>query len=277
MFNLSKFNPILKSWKTADYFIFLILLPSILLLTYLLPETIKNYLILRVSSPSLLSIFFSNYVHVDLLNFLGNFLSYFFIIFVLFNLETNKNLFYRSSFLIFIILPFVSSFLIINILPPTLPPSMGFSAIVAGFMGYLVYSAFRYIKMFYYMKVNYFFLYWIMIINLAAVAYNLHTPILFQIFILFISVILLYLNKTAINEIGKQIILRIKECLAQKLIGLLFYNYLVFVLSIVSMFALPTLIPSNITIGSSIINILSHYIGYLFGLFVPIITDKLKL
>ena len=276
MLNLSRLNPNLKLWKKKDYFIFLILIPAVLLLTYLLPENIQNYLTLHVSAPSLFSIFFSNYVHVDLLHFLGNLLSYLIVIFLLFNLETNKNIFYKSSFLIFIILPFISSFLVIRYLPSALPPSLGFSAIVAAFMGYLVYSAFAYIKKYYCPQTNIFLIYLILIINLMMVAYNLSTPDIFQIIIVLILVILFYFNRIVIKEVGKQMVIKFKNRLTQNLIKSLVYNYLLFLASFYFIFFLPYLIPSKIILGKSIINIFAHYIGYLFGLFVPIIIEKLS-
>jgi hypothetical protein len=112
---------------------------------------------------------------------------------------------------------------------------------------------------------------------LTAVTYNLHAPIFFQVFMFLISIILFYLSRKAITEIGKQIFLKFRNLLTQKLIGPLFYNYLLFFLSLFTIFYLPSLIPSEIKMGGSIINIFSHYIGYLFGLFVPIVIDKLKL
>ncbi len=270
--DFSRFFPKFKFWKKKDYFFFYFLIPILLTFTYLLPENIKQDIILNLSNPTIISMFFSNYVHLELTHFLGNLISYLIVIFLLFNLETNRILFYRSSLLIFIILPFVSSFLVISIFP-SLPPSLGFSAIVAGFMGYLVYSVFRYIKEFYYPQINNFFLYLILMINLIVVANNLGTPITFQIFILSILIILIYLNRVAIKEIGKIMMLKFKDLFSQKSVGRLIYKYLLFILIIISIFNLPNLIPSKIKIGSSIINIFSHYVGYLFGLFIPLIIN----
>ncbi len=264
---------IIKSWKKIDYFVFLIFIPVMLLSIFLLPESIKNLFILKTSNPTLLSMFLSNYVHLNIVHFINNVSTYFFVIFIILNLETKRKLLYTTSFLIFLILPFVSSFLLIWRFP-TLPPSLGFSAIVAGFMGYLVYSAFKYVKIFFYTKVNFFLLYLVLMINLIVVAYNLKTPVAFQIFIFAASIILFYLNRITIKEIGTQIILKTKNLLKQKLIGRFVYYYLLFVLTIFSIFYLPNLIPSNIIEGGSLINTFSHYLGYIFGLFVPIIIDK---
>ncbi len=264
---------LIKSWKKIDYFFFLLFIPVLLLSIFLLPDSIKNHFILKTSNPTLLSMFLSNYVHLNILHFLGNVLAYFFIIFLILNFETNRKLLYTTSLLMFLIMPFVSSFLLIRLFP-TLPPSLGFSAIVAGFMGYLVYSSYKYVKIFFYTKINLFLLYLVLMINLIVVAYNLKTPFRFQLFIFAISIILVYFNKIAIKEIWKQIILKTKNLLIEKLIRRLIYYYLLFVLTIFSIFYLPNLIPSNIIEGGSLINIFSHYIGYIFGLFVPIIIDR---
>jgi|GEM_PF-2430318 len=263
---------IFKSWKKIDFFIFFIFVPALLEFFYILPENIKNNFILLPSNPTIISIFFSNFVHQDLFHLLGNLVSYLFVIFLLFNFEVNKKLFYKTSISIFLILPFVSSFLIIYRFP-YLPPSLGFSAIVAGFMGFLIFSAFRYIKNFYYTKSNYFLLYLILIINLIFVERNLHASFNFQIFTLIILAILLFLNRITIKEIGKKFIQDIKD---SRNFGVFLYNYVLLVLSIIFIFFLPNLIPSKITVGNSIINIASHYIGYIFGLFISIIIVNIE-
>lgn len=271
--NFSTFLPKFEFWNKKDYFFFYFIIPFILTFIYLLPDNIKNYIILNPSNPTILSIFFSNYVHLEPWHFLSNLIFYLIIIFLLFNLERDKNFFYRSSFFIFIILPFVSSILIVYFIP-FIPPSLGFSAIVAGFMGYLVYSAFRYIKEYYYKQTHYFFLYLILMLNFIIVANNLRVPITFQIFILSISIILFYLNRVAIKEISNQIFLKFKGLMSQKLYGQIIYYYLLFFWVIIFIFGLPIIIPSNIIIGNGRINIFSHYIGYLFGFFVPLIINS---
>lgn len=272
-------NPILQSWKKSDYFLFFIFIPAFLSFMYLLPENIKNYFILDTSNPTILSIFFSNYEHVELLHFGGNLSFYLVVIFFLFNIEINKKIFRKSSVLIFIILPFISSILLIYRFP-NFPPSLGFSAIGSAFMGYAIYSIFYYIKNFYYFQLNYSFLYLIIIINLIAVEYNLkgHPFLLFLKIISFLLfIILIYFNRIALKEISIQIIIKTKNIYSEKLVIPMIYNCSLFVLVIYFMFYLPYLIPSKITEGSGIINIFSHYIGYIFGLFVPfIITMLLK-
>lgn len=263
---------IFKSWNKIDYIIFFIFIPALLGFMYILPMSIKKHFILLPSTPTILSIFFSNYVHLDLLHLLGNLLAYLFVIFLLFNYEINKQNFYKSSFLIFIILPFVSSFLIIYRFP-YLPPSIGFSAIVAGFMGYFIFSVYKYISNFYYKQSNYFLLYLILIINLVFVVRNLHASLYFQIFTIIIFVILLFLNKITIKEIGIKLYKILKKRCG---IRIFYYNCFVFILSILFIFFLPNLIPSKVTVGNSIINIPSHYLGYIFGLFTSIIVENIE-
>lgn len=261
-------------WTKKDFVFFYIIIPAVLTFMFLLPENIKYYFILIASNPTILSMFFSNYMHTSLSHFLGNLFSYFIIIFLLFNLEINKKIFYISSILIFLILPFVSSILLVYRFP-ALPPSLGFSAIVASFNGYLVYSVFNYIKKFYYQQTNIRFVWLILMINVIFAANNLGTPAFFQVIVISLSIILIFLNRAAIKEIFEQTILKFKNLISQKF-KLFMYNTILFSIVIVFIFSLPSLIPSEIKNGNSIINIFSHYVGYLFGLFIPLIMTSIK-
>jgi len=225
--NLYMMNPILQSWKKTDYLFFFIFIPAFLSFMYLLPVNIKNYFILDTSNPTIFSIFLSNYEHVKFLHFFGNLLFYLIVIFLLFNIEINKKIFRKCSILIFIILPFISSILLIYRFP-NLPPSLGFSAIGSAFMGYAIYSIFYYIKNFYYTQLNYFFIYLIIIINLIATEFNLKDhPFLLYVkiisFLLFI--ILIYFNRIALKEICIQIFIKTKNMFNKKLVIPIIYNF----------------------------------------------------
>jgi hypothetical protein len=54
------------------------------------------------------------------------------------------------------------------------------------------------------------------------------------------------------------------------------YRLLLISLAIKYLFYLPILIPQEIVIGKGVLNIFSHYIGYTFGTFTPIIIGVIK-
>ena len=132
-------NKIQPKYKKTSYMIFYFLVPAFLLLIYFLPYSIKQYLILDVSNPTLISIFFSNYTHSEFLHLVSNLIAYFILIFLLFKVEIYKKMFYKISLLNFIFLPFVVSLSTVYFLP-RVPPAQGFSAVVSAFNGYLLYS-----------------------------------------------------------------------------------------------------------------------------------------
>ena len=143
--DVNRLNPLLKSWGKIDYAIFFLLVPAVLTFVYILPFGIKDYLVLQPLNPTFLSIFFSNYTHIEFFHFFNNILAYLIIIFLIFNIETDKKLFYKTSLLIFILLPFISSLSIIY-LTPTVSPTLGFSAISSAFLGYLLYAVYNFLK-----------------------------------------------------------------------------------------------------------------------------------
>jgi len=146
---LAQFNPVLLLWKWYDYLFFYLLIPAILTAFYVLPDDLKDYLVLWPSNPTFVSLLFSSYVHVDFNHFISNLSTYLFITFFLFNFETNRRLFYQASFMLLLLLPIISSLLIICFLPALKTPGiyvLGFSLITSGFAGYSIYAIFNYLK-----------------------------------------------------------------------------------------------------------------------------------
>lgn len=260
-------------WKKLDYSIFFVIVPAILLSIFLLPNAIKNTLILLPSNPTIISAFFSNYTHSDLSHIITNLIGYTIVVFLLFHLETNKKFFYTNSFLIFIALPIISSSFIIYLVPK-IPPVQGFSAIVSGFIGYLLYSVYNFVKNVYKITFNYSFIFLLLMINflifstLASINYLILITII-------VSIFLIYMNRKNIIELFKKSIGNYKNLLNKSYLERV-YGIYVFVLVVFFIFSLFTLIPQDIREGNKLVNILSHYVGYVFGVFVPLLLDKLR-
>lgn len=269
---LIELNPLMSNWKKADFLFFFAFIPSLLIALYLLPLTTKESLALDPSNPTVLSMFFSNYIHLDFKHFFGNFASYLVVMFLIFNIESNKKIFYWTSLTLFILLPFIAS--LSNILfTPYLPMITGFSAIVAGFVGYLLYAAYNYLKnTSTYMEGE--FLTLLFLLNLSIVGiFNLNTPMSIKSGLAIISAMFLYKNITPIIQISKQFHYDLNVLLATNpLVGM--YRFLIFMLVLVFIFSLPKLIPAVIAKGTIQINILAHYLGYVFGVAAPLIIEK---
>jgi len=159
---------LIKTWDLKDYVFFLIIIPFFLIFVFLLPQNIKSDFTLHPKDPSILSIYFSNFVHVDLMHFLGNITQYLFILFMIFNLETNKKTFRTSTFFILTILPITTSLVIVYFLP-MLKNVLGFSAIVSGFFGYFIYSVSNYIRNIFKVKITSSFIWLLLVANLTLV------------------------------------------------------------------------------------------------------------
>lgn len=273
MRKITKFNHDSKIWKINDFIFFFVLIGTILTIIYLLPEKIKYYFILQQSNNTLISIFLSNYTHTDFNHFIGNLMIYWIIILLLLNLETNKKFFYEVSAFIFLILPFMSSFAVLYY--TTRFSSLGFSAIVSGFMGYLIYAVYNYLKNIYKLPLNFLFPLLILSINLTiTVIFNLqNVPLFLKTTLIVISTILIFIHLENIKQIVK--IIKSKFNLPVKKhyteISKISYFLMVFVF----LFSLPLLIPSEIVKEKMTINILSHYVGYCFGALIPFFLNGL--
>jgi len=266
-------NLIITSWNWKDYIAFFVLIPSILILIFLLPQSIKSSLILYTKNPTLLSIFFSNFVHSDFNHIKSNLTIYFFITFLIFGIETNKRVFNRIMLVIFFILPIFSSLIEVYFLP-MLNTIQGFSAIVSALAGYFLYSICNYVKKFYEVHEISSFFWLLLMINFTLLTFFNQKLDMF-VLTFFITLVFLYGNRTNIRTIFEKIKLKNKDIKKFKLLDRI-YRIELFFLSLLFMFSLPFLVPFDIKMGTSVINTPAHYIGYLFGLVTVFIVERLS-
>jgi len=260
--------------EKISYTTFLILVPSILTLLYLLPENLRENLVLYPKNPTLVSLFFSNYVHENFYHLLGNLISYIFTIILLLILNNNRKRFYIEIIPIFLILPWINSLAIVLLLRDVLHRSLGFSAINSGLIGYLLYSTCRHIKDKYNIDLGTNFILGVYIFTLAtgtlicAIGYNLKYAIIAILFLPF-SLWLFYLERNNLKDVLDRLKLEVKT----KQTVNIFHAYIV-MLSLLFAFATAlVLIPPNLTVNGSVINIVSHWIGYGFGVLEPMILE----
>ncbi|NMX21828.1 hypothetical protein C5S30_05240 [ANME-1 cluster archaeon GoMg4] len=263
-----------KKWKKRDYLFYFLFIPSILIFIFFLPSGIKDLFTLKINDPTIISIFFSNYTHENLKHLIDNLFGYLFIIFLLFNIEVNKRFLNFISLLNFILLPIILSLLMIYYLPKNSPPVLGFSGIVSAFTGYLLYSTYAYIKHNYYSYLNHYFIVLLFMVNVIIL--SIYNPIMHILLIpsLILTIALLYLNIKPIKEIISKLILLPHQLIEQ--ISIWIYKFTIFSLTFFFIFSLWIFLPYNIKIGSALINTLAHYSGYVFGVFVPMLIERLS-
>jgi len=125
----------LRSFKKADYAIFFLVVPALLIGIYLLPIDRAPF-ILNTQNPTLLSFFPSNFVHVDLQHLENNLIGYFISMLIVFGFEKDRRFFYCMAAFLFLAMPIIASF--VTILSMT-GISRGFSAIMYGYLGYAAF------------------------------------------------------------------------------------------------------------------------------------------
>jgi len=256
-----------KPWASVDYFAFFVIVPIIIISIFLLPETIKDSLVLHPSNPTFISVFFSNYVHLEFWNhLLGNLIFYLIVMILIFNIEMDKGRFRKASLLIFIALPFVNSSFVI-FFTPFLKNALGFSGIISAFYGYLLFSAYNFIKQNYKPSINgNIFLLLIWGINLFIVdIYNLHdTNIFLQVVMISLVSCIAYNYRSNIKLITNKMKTHYKKLPENQRT----YKLILFLITLIFLFSLPIfLIPPVIIMeGGNVTNIMAHWVGYSFGL-----------
>jgi hypothetical protein len=176
--------------------------------------------------------------------------------------------------LIFLVLPWLLSWITLSLIK-NLPPSQGVSGVVAALLGYLPFSIYRYVKKNYKVNLSIFFLFFVFIANGSLVIANLTGFSAFTVVLIIFAVCLGILNIKGVAMIAKELKHRMQ--LIQRLNvsksrqdWIFFYRFIITCLLLTLMFSLFMIIPQNPIEGSMIINSLAHYIGYVFGLLVPV-------
>ncbi len=258
----------MKNLTKEDLTFFFLLLPSILTLFYILPLSLKEVFILDRCNPTALSIYFSNFVHTDLNHFLSNLGMYFFLIFSIFIIETKMERLYIFTVLSLLILPFLTSLSFFFSI--SYRYNLGFSGIVSAFFGYLLYSLFTYLKKIQKCLSFSFYIYLITLSALLAIIVNFKSTLIFVLAIF-------YFILTSIFEFGelKNVFKTVyKKLLKLKRESLISYLYKIIVVALATTLAIISL-SILIPLEARGVNILSHYIGYLFGVVLAPLLDKL--
>ena len=258
----------MRAWSKHELFSYIVVIPLIFFLIYLLPAQIKeSYFILYVNDPNVPSVFLMNFTHSDATHLFNNLSSYMILIFLLFNIEVNQRRFRWMMLLVLTVLPWLISISSIY-LTPNIPPVQGFSGIVSGIDGYFVYSMYDRLKKLYNVKIDTNFVVSVILMNFAIVSL-LSWNILIMIVSLLFSIILAYQNRVGIIEIIG--LIRQGSKLVKKDNPLKrFYMSVVYFASVGIVFSLFTLLPSNIVSGSTLIDVFAHIVGYSLGVFVPL-------
>jgi hypothetical protein len=266
MFNKKDCKSSLWLLAAVFYFIFILVVLGVL---YLNSDMLKQTLALYPNSPTLLSIIGSNYFHMEQGHILSNLVFYLLLmpLVFIFDYLTNRKMLLINIVLLFVLLPVVSS--LINIVffieLGVTAPGYGFSAIASGIFGYLVFSLLHYVRDYHNMHFNkgiFQMMQLILYINLALITlvYGIYWLVVVIVFLLILSIINTYRDYAKVFEKMKST--------GRFHRTLFFTGFLLCVMA-----GIQSLFPGRIVIGSTLINILSHYVGYIFGFFVPALVS----
>jgi hypothetical protein len=267
-------NPNLTKWKKFDFYLFYVAIPLLLGLLFILPQDFKNsYLVLHPENVTYTALLLSNYTHTAFLeHFFPNILFYFLFIYLIFNLETSKKIFYVMMGLIFVPIAILASVVSIN-LPFILPNIQGFSVIVAGIMGYSIYATYGYLKNVEKVGMDKSIIFLVFLINAIFVVVNI-SKLEIALFLVMVAliVILFYTNRKGIVNLFSFLNKKSPKIKSYSRITFCYW-WILFLIEILALTGLFFIIPSNPLVGSMITNSLAHYIGYCFGLLFPVFLE----
>ncbi len=249
-----------------DFAFFFLIIPLILIFIYILlwlfPQ-LEYIFVLQLSNPTVTSIYLSNYAHVSFWHLLNNLTGYCVLIYLILTFEIDRKRFYTNMILFFTALPllrFASIAYWTNI-----PASIGFSCIVSGFLGYLTYSVYNYIKMYWNIHLDYRFPLSILLFNLLFIT-SIYKWMQQFLVLLLLFLFMIIMIRNSIKNLFYKIY---NMCISRKTKK--FKNIMIFLFTICFiLFGSFSLFPANI--GQT--NILSHYVGYGFGVLAPLLFTE---
>jgi hypothetical protein len=238
--------------------------PILLSLVFLLPESVQNSLILDYGNYSLFNLLSSAYVHRGFNHFSNNLAAYCVLIgpiYLLFVLADERKLF-RYTFLAFLlILPFVIA--LSNIAALGSGTGAGFSGISSAFFGLLPVSLFLFIHNKVSEEIEPVHGV-VLFLIVAAITAGTYSGVTTAAGILLCAVLITVYD---IYQIGIDEV----RGAAARLISMEGYFELVMIAGLLFLVSPALLFPHDIVKDDGAVNILSHYLGLVFGFFGPII------
>lgn len=274
-----KFFNLIGKISEKEFLFYLIIIPSFLVLIYLLPTGISDIFKLNLNQPNLISLFFSHYTHQNIGHLIGNLIAYFLLIILILNLERNKKEFYWFSTFSFLIFPFIIysitkfSFILFKI--TNFPPTLGFSGIVALLNGYFIYCLYKYLKANAFKDLDPSFVLFLLIFNIMIWGFfnNFYLGL-----VSFIVLTLLFLiNLEAMKKIIFFLNSRILIITEKNKFRVNWKNLIIFILVLIFLASLIILLPKELISKKGIVNTPIHFFSLLIGVFLPYLYELIKL
>ena len=251
-----------------------IIIPLITIIFFFLPVNIKNMLKVDLSEFNIPTFYTAIFIHEDFSNhFLPNIIAYYLYtsLSYCFSKLSRKNIWFTINlYIFFLILPSIAYPLLICInkfyFHDKLPPSCGFSGIISALIGLTPISILAYLKNSKVLKQTDKPFISIFLASILLIPYIYRQPFI-PITIIFLLIISIWINRENLKAIYKHI----KKTTIQNF-GLCFLT----ILSIPSYFiGILGMFPTQIVYKSSIIDIISHYLGWIIGFFLSYVLLKI--
>jgi|Deesub1362A_J573_1020465.scaffolds.fasta_scaffold02614_5 hypothetical protein len=232
-----------------------------------------KHFVLYVQDPNIWALFLSHYAHNDVAHLLNNLFAYVIVMFYILLFETSRRRFYMVSISIFLVLPFLLSFINLVVFRDLFVTVVGFSGLASAFFGYFVYAFYRYVKEHHIHGLGYMFPLTIFLVN-NLIAIVLYYPSLIQYAALVLVFLVICLAVYLIADrpgVLKMFRLMKTALVDSTLIGWVLYGGLILILFL----EYPFLIEPPTPGAGAVANIAAHFMGYLFGFFMPLATFEI--
>jgi hypothetical protein len=260
----------IKENKKEVIIIFLVI-PLIISLCSFLPPSIRDKLKVNLSDFNVITFYTAIFIHDNLVHYLGNITVYIMYTFFAYsiNLISQKRMWFLKNYLIFfLMLPLIMYTALISInrfyLGNRLHFSCGISGILSAIMGLLPMSFVLFLESSNIeARLNEIF-FLIISVSLLFIPYIYEAK--YFLFVIVLTVLfLVWRNRKGLETIGRFI----KEILKQDI----FSGMLIIMVIILYFFGITAIFPKTIILKGGIIDIFTHYVGWILGIFISYLLN----
>jgi len=262
---------VIKDYVT-EIIIFLIV-PTVVVSVFFLPQNIKNSLKSDLLKFNMINFYTSVFTHGNFIHLISNLTSYYIytsLSYCLSRLSNKKTWFLKCYLIFFLILPLINNFSLIILnkyyLGGKLPPSCGLSGIISAILGLTPISLFVFLKKSGAQLNLEKFMLLIICSSVLLISYSYK-----HIFLLLITVAILLVSIIVGRKELKSIYRLIKEMPLQDI-----SSYFLAIITISLYFVgVIAIFPNTIIVNGNVVDIISHYLGWTMGLFIPDLLLKI--
>lgn len=254
------------------------LIPVILFTVFLLPNQIKESLILHREASTIYSIFTTHFVHMKITHLISNVISYLIVVLFLYTflfVMDKTNFFRKFLFTNLLLMPFLISFIWVPVnqfISTGVKTSFGFSGIVSSLFGTFIYVYVILLHERVKIKTHFAYISSIFFVLLLFILFYFKSSLYTVMILILVAIVFGWSAYKTVKSINKKAKTDLIKKAKRPKYAKIFLYISVFVLYLFIFVSAWHLFPIKFVIDNITINFFIHYVGFILGLSTSFVT-----